>query len=115
MTMSIAHKRTLKRRKVGGLPLIHAIADRMNLKAILSDYITPHGNELIPAVDTLILLIYNLTLGKYPLYELTQWVSTHDWRCLGYEPVEPRHFTDDRFGRALDHIVTHNSNRCHVG
>ncbi len=104
MAMSMAHKRALKRRQVGGLPLIHAIAERMNLKAILSDYITPHDNELIPAVDTLILLIYNLTLGKYPLYELTQWVGSHDWRCMGYEQIEPGHFNDDRFGRALDKL-----------
>jgi hypothetical protein len=97
-------ERKLKRLQVGGLPLIHAIAERMNLKAILSDYITPHGNELIPAVDTLILLIYNLTLGKHPLYELEQWVASHDWRCLGYEQFEPGHFNDDRFGRALDKL-----------
>ncbi len=97
-------ERKLKRLQVGGLPLIHAIAERMNLKAILSDYIAPHGNELIPAVDTLILLIYNLTLGKYPLYELKKWVASHDWRCLGYEPVEFGYFNDDRFGRALDKL-----------
>ncbi len=102
--MSITHKRTLKRLQVGGLPLIHAIAERMSLKAILSDYITPHGNELIPSVDSLILLIYNLTLGKYPLYELTQWVDSHDWRCIGCESIKSGHFNDDRFGRALDKL-----------
>ena len=33
-----------------GLPLIHAIAERMRLKEILYKYMPAHGNEEIPAV-----------------------------------------------------------------
>ena len=65
-----AKSRTIKRLQVGGLPLIHAIAKRMRLKEILYKYIPAHGNEDIPAVETLMLLIYNLILGKDPLYGL---------------------------------------------
>ena len=50
--------------QVGGLPLIHAIAERMRLKEILYKYIPAHGNEDIPAVETLMLLVYNLIVGK---------------------------------------------------
>jgi transposase len=99
-----AKSRTLKRLQVGGLPLIHAIAERMRLKDILYKYIPAHGNEEIPAVETLMLLVYNLILGKDPLYELQQWVESLDFRCINNEDYENVKFTDDRFGRVLNKL-----------
>ena len=96
--------RTLKRMQVGGLPLIHAIAERMRLKEILYKYIPAHGNEDIPAVETLMLLVYNLILGKDPLYELQEWVESIDFRCINNEDYENVKFNDDRFGRVLDKL-----------
>jgi transposase len=99
-----AKSRTLKRLQVGGLPLIHAIVKRMRLKEILYKYIPAHGNEDVPAVETLILLVYNLILGKYPLYELQEWVESIDFRCINNEDYENVKFTDDRFGRVLNKL-----------
>jgi transposase len=99
-----AKSRTLKRLQVGGLPLIHAIAERMRLKDILYKYIPAHGNEEIPAVETLMLLVYNLILGKDPLYELQEWVESLDFRCFNNEDYENVKFTDDRFGRVLNKL-----------
>ena len=80
-----AKNRTLKRLQVGGLPLLHAAARRMRIKEILYKYIPAHGSEDIPAVDTLMLLIYNLILGKDPMYELQEWVESIDFRCINAE------------------------------
>ncbi len=102
--MMSTHKKTLKRLSVGGLPLIHAIAQRWRLREMLAEAIPAHGNETIPAADTLILLIYNLSVGKYPLYELAQWVDQLDKRCIGYRDLAHIHCSDDRFGRALDKL-----------
>jgi transposase len=99
-----AKSRTLKRMQVGGLPLIHAIAERMRLKEILYKYIPAHGNEDIPAVETLMLLVYNLIVGKDPLYELQEWVESIDFRCINNEDYENVKFTDDRFGRVLNKL-----------
>ncbi len=96
--------RILKRYHVGGLPIIHAIASRMRLKEILYKYIPPHGNETIPAVEALILLIYNLTLGKRPLYELGEWAQSIDFRCINIEQYVDEDFNDDKFGRALSKL-----------
>ena len=96
--------RTLKRLQVGGLPLVHAIAERMKLKEILYKYIPAHGNEDIPAVETLMLLVHNLILGKDPLYELEQWVESLDFRCINHQAYEGVKFNDDRFGRVLDKL-----------
>jgi len=76
----------------------------MRLKEILYKYIAAHGNEDIPAVETLMLLIYNLILGKYPLYELQEWVESIDFRCINNEVYENVKFNDDRFGRVLDKL-----------
>ena len=99
-----AKSRTLKRLQVGGLPLIHAIIERMRLKEILYKYIPAHGNEDIPAVETLMLLVYNLILGKYPLYELQEWVESIDFSCINNAAYKNVKFTDDRFGRVLNKL-----------
>jgi transposase len=99
-----AESRTLKRFHVGGLPLIHAIAKRMRLKEILYKYIPAHGNEDIPAVETLMLLVYNLILGKDPLYQLQEWVESIDFRCINIGDYDKVEFNDDRFGRALNKL-----------
>jgi transposase len=99
-----AKSRTLKRLQVGALPLIHAIAKRMRLKEILYKYIPAHGNEDIPAVETLMLLVYNLILGKDPLYELQEWVESIDFRCVDIGNYVKVEFNDDRFGRVLNKL-----------
>ena len=86
------------------MPLLHAIAERMRLKDILYKYIPAHGNEEIPAVETLMLLVYNLILGKDPLYQLQEWVESLDFRCINNEDYEDVKFTDDRFGRVLNKL-----------
>lgn len=97
-------KGKLLRNKVAGLPLICDVIEQMQLRSILNDVISTYGNESIPAVETLVLLIMNLTLGKRPLYELEPWIQSLDPRCLGYEDWPKGKFNDDRFGRALDKL-----------
>lgn len=94
----------LIRQKVAGLPLIYHIIERMGLRRRLCEAIGEHGNEAVPAVDTLILMVINLALGKQPLYELEHWVRSLDLRCLGYQGLPKGKINDDRFGRALDKL-----------
>jgi len=98
--------RSLRRFTLGPLPLIHMIAQRMHLQEILSRYIEPHGNDAIHPVQTLTLLIYNLAIGKSPLYELEHWCESMDLERVGIarHSTKPRHFNDDRFGKALDKL-----------
>ena len=101
---SVIMKRRLKRLQAGGLPLINHIAEQMGLREIMYKYIPRHGNEDIPAVETLMLLIFNLTIGKAPLYGLEQWVQSIDFRCLGIQRFNKVNFNDDRFARSLDKL-----------
>jgi transposase len=100
----VARERSLERHAVGALPLIHRMAERIGLRELLSRYVRAHGNDQVPVVDTLLLLLYNLTLGKEPLYELQQWVGGIDPRAIGYPALDPEKFNDDRFTRALDRL-----------
>jgi len=99
-----ASSRTLKRHHVGALPLLHAIVKRLGLREMIKRFVPAHGNDQIPVVDTLILLGYNLTIGKEPLYELSTWAESIDHRSIGYADYAPDKFNDDRFGRALNRL-----------
>ena len=103
-TINNNNDRALKKRNVGGLPLIKKICERMGLSKVLAQHVPSHGNDKVNIIDTLILLVYNLTLGKNPLYELSEWVESLDMRAIGYSLGMSSLFSDDRFGRALDRV-----------
>jgi transposase len=100
----VARERSLERHAVGALALIHRMAERIGLRELLSRYVRAHGNDQVPVVDTLLLLLYNLTQGKEPLYELRQWVAGIDPRAISYPALDPEKFNDDRFTRTLDRL-----------
>jgi transposase len=102
--LKVTTARTLRRHQVGALPLLHAIGKRMGLRSVLERYVSSHGNDQVPVVDTLILLSYNLIIGKEPLYELPAWVASIDRRPIGLADYAPEKFNDDRFGRCLDRV-----------
>ena len=102
--LTVTTARTLRRHQVGALPLLHAIVKRMGLRSVLERYVSSHGNDQVPVVDTLILLSYNLIIGKEPLYELPAWVASIDRRPIGLADYAPEKFNDDRFGRCLDRV-----------
>jgi len=102
--MSSSDSQQLRRFTVAGIPLIAATAQRLDLRAILSGYVGAYGNETIPVVDTLMILLYNLTLGRQPLYELQRWVGNTDPSCFALKGEIAAAFNDDRFARALDRL-----------
>lgn len=103
--MSSTDTESLKRYTVAGLPLISSISRRLRLKDSLSAHLPrSHGNESIPVVDTLLLLLCNITLGRQPLYELGQWVGNIDPHAFGVPVGNLKAFNDDRFARALDKL-----------
>jgi len=98
--MSIDNSEQLKRFNISGIPLIKSVSNCLNLKYIFSKHIPSYGNETV----SLMLLIWNITLGRQPLYELQAWVKDIDPKCHGLDAESVRSFNDDRFGRALDKL-----------
>jgi transposase len=97
-------EKTHNRYNISALPLLHTVVQKLALTEILKEFIPTHGNETIHVADTITLLIYNLALGKMPLYKLEEWCRSIDFRCLGYLTAKGEKYTDDRFGRALDKL-----------
>ena len=94
----------LKRYNISGIPLIKQVSDILGLKSLFREYIPTYGNEKASAADALMLLIWNITLGRQPLYELGAWVEGIDPRCHGLNKDTVKSFNDDRFARALDKL-----------
>lgn len=110
-TNPLPHEKLIRKR-IAEIPLLQAVEKRLGLKDILKRYILPHANEIVPAIDSLLLLTFNIACGRQPLYELETWLAkldsgllNIDGDALSQEPLSddiPSIFNDDRFGRALD-------------
>ncbi len=95
----------LRRKRVGEMPLLHHLAKRLRFDELLSSHVRAHGNEKIPAAQSLLLLVFNITSGRVPLYELAQWTTDFDGRLIGQDSELPESlFNDDRYARALDKL-----------
>ena len=89
---------------MGEMPLIRKIIEQLHLQEILTKYIKPHKKESIPAVDSLMILLFNITCGRQPLYEIEEWAGRIDPKIFGYKSLRKGVLNDDRFGRALDKL-----------
>ena len=102
--MSIDNNEKLKRFNISGIPLIKSVSKSIYLKPIFKKHIASYGNESAEVTDTLMFLVWNITLGRQPLYELYEWIRGIDPRCHGLDKRKLASFNDDRFGRALDKL-----------
>ncbi len=96
----------LMRQRRGEIPIVQTLIQRLGLRELLLHYIKPHGNEVVPAVDVLLVLVWNIACGREPLYELAEWVDKLDERLLAETApgAELPRYSDDRFARALDKL-----------
>jgi len=95
----------LIRRRIGEIPILQTVIERLRLREILLSYIKPHGNETVPAVDTLLVLVWNIACGRQPLYELPEWVAKLEDGLLAHTTDTTENlYGDDRFARALDKL-----------
>ena len=102
---NIQHKNSsLVRRYVGELPILRACAERLGLRSIISRYLSSHGNEKIAAVDSLMIMVYNIACGRQPVYELEHWATRMGRRVLPGYGAGMNMLNDDRFGRVLDKL-----------
>ncbi len=95
----------IRRKRVGVMPLLQAVVQRLGFSELLRHTLPGHGNEKVAAADTLLLLVFNIASGRQPLYELPQWTTEFDGRLFGRtSEVSEALFNDDRYGRALDKL-----------
>lgn len=95
---------SLVRRYIGELPILHTCAARLGFRDIIGSYIPSHGNERMAAVDSLMIMVYNIACGRQPVYELEHWATRIGRRILPGNGAGMNMLNDDRFGRALDKL-----------
>ncbi len=63
--MSETHStQSLFRYRVGEIPLLQKVSEQLELETLLRRYLPSHGNEKVPAAESLMLMLYNITSGR---------------------------------------------------
>ena len=89
--------------RVGLLPVLNRILERLRLAEFLRDYLPKQDRRrrIDPATGLLVLL-KNLLLSRQPLYGVGEWAAGHAPDLLGLTQEHISSLNDDRVGRCLD-------------
>jgi transposase len=100
-----AQGRTLNSYRLGALPMLERILQRLRLEEFLRDRLPSEDPRTKIATATgLLLLIKNLLVSREPLYGVGEWAARFVPRWLGLSADELVHLNDDRAGRCLDRL-----------
>jgi transposase len=90
---------------VGALPLLNRIADRMQLRRILSEHLPRDDSRTeLPTVTALLVLFANLLMAREPVYGVGEWAALFPPDLLGLRHQDLSRLHDDRLGRSLDRM-----------
>jgi transposase len=103
--MAPAARFELETSRIGALPLVNQILDRLRLDHFLDHHLArPHPRAQLDPRQTLGVLVRNLVLARVPLYALEDWAEPWVPGLLALQPGQARALVDDRVGRALDRL-----------
>src|SRR3954454_23596064 len=91
--------------RVGLLPILNRILERLRLAEFFRAYLPPQERRcrIDPAVG-LTVLLKNLLLSREPLYGVGEWAARHVPDLLGISDGQIASLNDDRVGRCLDRL-----------
>jgi transposase len=91
--------------RVGLLPILNRILERLRIEEFFRDYLPPQDRRcrIDPALGLLVLL-KNLLLSREPLYGVGEWAARHAPDLLGLSEPQIASLNDDRAGRCLDRL-----------
>jgi transposase len=96
---------TLHSYRVGLLPILNRILQRLRLDQFLRDYLPRERRRCrIAPATALLVLLKNLLLSRDPLYGVGEWAARHDPSALGLSAPQLAALNDDRVGRCLDRL-----------
>ena len=100
-----AKGRTLNSYRIGALPIVDRILQRMRLEEFLRSYL-PRADRrcrIAPAIGVT-LLLKNVLLCREPLYGVGEWAARYAPEALGFADTQLPSLNDDRVGRCLDRL-----------
>jgi transposase len=100
-----AQGRTLNSYRLGALPMLESVLQRLRLGEFLGDRLPSEDPRTKIATATgLLLLVKNLLVSREPLYGVGEWAARFVPQWLGLSTDELVHLNDDRVGRCLDRL-----------
>ncbi|PYV13256.1 MAG: IS1634 family transposase [Acidobacteria bacterium] len=97
--------RTLHSCRIGALPILNRLLQRMRLEEFLRSYL-PRADRrcrIAPAMGVT-LLLKNVLLSREPLYGIGEWAARSAPEALGFADSQRPSLNDDRLGRCLDRL-----------
>jgi transposase len=91
--------------RVGILPILNRILERLRLEEFFRAYLPPQDRRcrIDPAVG-LTVLLRNLLMCREPLYGVGEWAARHVPDLLGLSEQQITSLNDDRVGRCIDRL-----------
>ena len=97
-----AGRQTLRSEKIGALPILNHLIERLRLEEFLREFLPPDDKRVkIPAHKALLVLLRNLLISREPLYGIGAWAAGYAPDLLGLTRDEWEALSDDAAGRAL--------------
>jgi transposase len=96
---------TLHSCRIGALPILNRLLDRLRIAEKLHDRLPREDRRLrVSNTTALLLLVRNLLISREPLYGVGEWAARHEPVLLGFSEGQLDALNDDRVGRALDKL-----------
>lgn len=91
---------TIQPVRLGGLPLVHAVAQKLGLMKTLERLVPTDPRDKIPVSQTLYAILCNVILERFPLYKIEEWAANR--QLIPAQQIS--YLNDDRIGRALHRL-----------
>jgi len=95
---------TLRSERLGPLPLINHFIERIGLSELLARHIPSDSRCSIPHAQALGVLLRSLIVQREPIYRQQETAHGFAGSMFGISTQEMDRLSDDRLGRALDHL-----------
>lgn len=105
--MDIGKQTRLESLRVGPLPIINAMLERLNVEKTLDKHLAESGKGRPRSLSTaraLTVLLRNILVSRMPLYAIPQWLEGFVPEQIGVTEQERCYFNDDRIGRSLERL-----------
>ncbi|OXC77962.1 IS1634 family transposase [Caballeronia sordidicola] len=90
--------------RLGPLPLVNHFIDRIGLASLLDRHVPSDARCAVPHAQALGVLLRSIIVEREPIYRQQETVHGFASGMFGIGSEQMTHLSDDRLGRALDHL-----------